>query len=123
MACWPSGTLSHTRRLARAPVAAAVGVTRQTIIAVEQGRFGLGADSKDDLNVRELPERSKAEWRKKTLDRLKTPRPENVFLLRHALQLGVTIDELYESTKIDRWFLHNMKQIVDFEDELYSVRA
>jgi carbamoyl-phosphate synthase large subunit len=73
--------------------------------------------------VRELPEKSKAEWRKKILDRLNTPRPENVFLLRHALQLGVTLDELFESTKIDRWFLYNMKQIVDFEDELYSVRA
>ena len=96
---------------------------QKALRSMEQGRFGLGADAKDDLIVRELPERSKIEWRKKTLDRLKTPRPENIFLLRHALQLGVTLDELYESTKIDRWFLYNLKQIVDFEDELYSVRA
>jgi carbamoyl-phosphate synthase large subunit len=96
---------------------------QKALRSLEQGRFGLGADAKDDLIVRELPEKSKAEWRKKTLDRLKTPRPENIFLLRHALQLGVSLDELFESTKIDRWFLHNLKQIVDFEDELYSVRA
>jgi carbamoyl-phosphate synthase large subunit len=60
---------------------------QKTLRSLEQGRFGLGADGKDDLNVRELPENSKPEWRKKILDRLKIPKPENVFYLRYALQL------------------------------------
>jgi carbamoyl-phosphate synthase large subunit len=36
------------------------------------------------------------------------------------LQLGVTVEELYRLTKIDRWFLQNIKQIVNFEEELYE---
>ena len=61
--------------------------------------------------------------RKKILDRLKIPKPDNVFKLRYALQLGATLEEIHESTKIDPWFLHNIKQIVDLEEELYSYRA
>ena len=59
----------------------------------------------------------------KVLDRLKMPKPENIFYLRYALQLGVTIDELFQVTKIDPWFLHNIKQIVNVEEELYAYRA
>jgi len=96
---------------------------QKALRSMEQGRFGLGADGKDDLVVRDLPETSKAEWRKKVLDRLKIPKPENVFYLRYALQLGATLEDIHESTRIDPWFLHNLKQIVDFEEELYSFRA
>src|SRR5262249_42709264 len=32
--------------------------------------------------------------------------------------MGWTIDQVHELTKIDRWFLAEMKQLVDFEDEL-----
>ena len=35
-----------------------------------------------------------------------------------ALQDGMTVDELYELTKIDPWFLHQIKEIVDAEEEL-----
>ena len=96
---------------------------QKALRSLEQGRFGLGADGKDIVEVRTLPESKKAEWRKKVLDRLKMPKPENIFYLRYALQLGVTIDELFQVTKIDPWFLHNIKQIVNVEEELYAYRA
>lgn len=96
---------------------------QKALRSLEQGRSGLGADGKDDLNVREMSENTRMEWRKKILDRLKIPKPENVFNLRYALQLGATLEEIHESTKIDPWFLHNLKQIVDFEEELYAFRA
>ena len=96
---------------------------QKALRSLEQGRFGLGADGKDIVDVRMLPESKKAEWRKKVLDRLKMPKPDNIFYLRYALQLGVTIDELFQVTKIDPWFLHNIKQIVDVEEELYAYRA
>ena len=35
-----------------------------------------------------------------------------------ALQNGMTIDELYQLTKVDPWFLHQIKEIVDAEEEL-----
>lgn len=96
---------------------------QKALRSLEQGRSGLGADGKDDVNPWELPETARLEMRKKILDRLKIPKPDNVFKLRYALQLGATLEEIHESTKIDPWFLHNIKQIVDLEEELYSYRA
>ena len=96
---------------------------QKALRSLEQGRFGLGADGRDEMNVREMPEKTRIEMRKKVLDRLKIPKPDNVFNLRYALQLGATLDEIFESTKIDPWFLHNIRQIVEFEDELYSYRT
>ena len=96
---------------------------QKALRSLEQGRFGLGADGKDIIDVRGLPERKRTEWRKKVLDRLKMPKPENVFYLRYAFQLGFSIDELFHVTKIDPWFLHNIKQIVDVEEELYESRV
>ena len=39
----------------------------------------------------------------------------------NALRPGFTIEEIFNLTKIDRWFLVQIKVIVDFEEEL--VRA
>jgi len=44
------------------------------------------------------------------------PKPENAE--RHALRAGFTIEEVFNLTKIDRWFLVQIKEIVDFEEEL-----
>ena len=42
---------------------------------------------------------------------------------RHALRAGMTVDEIFELSKIDRWFLTQIQQIVDCEEELASVGA
>lgn len=96
---------------------------QKALRSLEQGRFGLGADGKDLLDVRSLSESEKIEWRRKVLDQLKTPRAGNIFLLRYALQLGVTIEEIYEVTQIDPWFLMNIQQIVEMEEELTRYRV
>ena len=36
----------------------------------------------------------------------------------NALRAGFTIEEIFKLTKIDRWFLVQIKEIVDFEGEL-----
>ena len=33
---------------------------------------------------------------------------------------GFTVDEIFNLTKIDRWFLVQIKEIVDFEEELVN---
>ena len=38
--------------------------------------------------------------------------------IRHALRAGFTIEEIFNLTKIDRWFLTQIKEIVDFEKDL-----
>ena len=50
--------------------------------------------------------------------KLTVPNAERVFFLRHAMRAGFTLDEIFDLTKIDRWFLTQMKEIVDFETEL-----
>jgi carbamoyl-phosphate synthase large subunit len=40
----------------------------------------------------------------------------------HALHAGCTIEEIFNLTKIDRWFLVQIKEIVDFEEELAGAK-
>jgi carbamoyl-phosphate synthase large subunit len=96
---------------------------QKALRSLEQGRHGLGADGRDVLDVRGMPAEKREELKKKVLDRLKMPKPDNAFFVRYAFQLGSTIDEIYQITKIDPWFLYNLKQIVDFEEELSSYSA
>ncbi|XP_036406500.1 CAD protein isoform X2 [Megalops cyprinoides] len=51
---------------------------------------------------------------------LQTPTDKRIFVLAAALRAGYTVDRLYELTKIDRWFLHKMKNIADHERLLES---
>src|SRR6202040_2809394 len=41
------------------------------------------------------------------------PNAERIFYLGHAFEAGLTVEEVFELTKIDRWFLENIRQIVD----------
>ena len=36
---------------------------------------------------------------------------ERIFFIRHALRAGSTIEEIFNLTKIDRWFLVQIKEI------------
>ena len=47
---------------------------------------------------------------------------ERIFFIRHALRAGFTIEEIFNLTKIDRWFLVQIKEIVDFEEALAGAR-
>lgn len=46
---------------------------------------------------------------------LQTPTDKRIFVLAAAFRAGYTVDQLYQLTKIDRWFLHKMKNIADHE--------
>jgi len=52
--------------------------------------------------------------------KLRVPNAERIFYIGDALRAGISIDKIYELTKIDRWFLHNIKEIVDLEKEIIS---
>jgi len=54
---------------------------------------------------------------------LRTPLPERLWFLADAMRLGLTNDELFETTKIDPWFLAQVRQLVDFERLLVSHAA
>jgi carbamoyl-phosphate synthase large subunit len=50
--------------------------------------------------------------------RLKTPNAERLWYVADALRLGMSVEELYQISKIDPWFLENIAQIVQFEEKL-----
>lgn len=46
-----------------------------------------------------------------------------MFVLAAALKAGYEIDRLYELTKIDKWFLHKMQNIVSYQMRIESLDA
>ena len=56
-----------------------------------------------------------------TRAKLKIPNWERVWYIAHAFRLGMTVDEIYELTGIDPWFLHNIRQIVEMEEKISLV--
>ncbi len=84
------------------------------IRSLEIGRFGLGADPKDEYEAKS----KSPDFKREIEEKLKTPNQERVFYIRYAIKEGFTIDRIYDLTKIDRWFLQNIKEIVDAEEVL-----
>nr|NVI70448.1 rudimentary [Cucujiformia] len=52
---------------------------------------------------------------------LEQPTDKRMFVVAAALKNGYSIDKLYNLTKIDRWFLKKMKNIVDWNTYLESI--
>ncbi len=91
---------------------------QKALRSLEIGRAGLGADGKDKLDIFSLSPEEKQKVKADILERIKTPTSDRIFYIRYALLAGATVEEVYQATKIDRWFLHNIQQIVDMELEL-----
>ncbi|MFH1665896.1 MAG: carbamoyl-phosphate synthase large subunit, partial [Candidatus Omnitrophota bacterium] len=51
-------------------------------------------------------------------ERLAYPSSERVFLIYEALRKGITVDEIHEMTKIGKYFLGEIRDLVRFEEEL-----
>lgn len=54
---------------------------------------------------------------------LSEPTDQRVFAISEALQAGYTIDKLHDLTKIDKWFLHKLKNITDLQKELSKFKS
>jgi carbamoyl-phosphate synthase large subunit len=50
--------------------------------------------------------------------RLKTPNAERIWYVAEALRQGMGIQEIHDLTWIDPWFLHNVRQIIDMEENI-----
>ncbi|MFW6280736.1 MAG: carbamoyl-phosphate synthase large subunit [Halanaerobium sp.] len=84
---------------------------QKAIRSLEIDRYGLG-------NVEKLSGLSREEIR----TRLQTPSSERFFLIYQGMQKGLTIDEIYNITYVNRWFLKEIKMLVDLEAELSSYK-
>ena len=48
---------------------------------------------------------------------LRQPTPERIFQVKRALEAGLSVDDLYDLTKIDRWFLWQMQELLEAEQQ------
>jgi len=55
--------------------------------------------------------------------KLAVPNAERIFYLAQAFESGMPVEEIFELTKIDRWFLHNVGEIVKEAQRLGSARV
>jgi carbamoyl-phosphate synthase large subunit len=76
---------------------------QKAIRSLEIGSYGLEEASADINSIKA---------------KLKTPNSERVWYIAQAMRQGMSIQEIYELTWIDPWFLHNIKQIVDIEEKI-----
>jgi carbamoyl-phosphate synthase large subunit len=86
--------------------------------SLEIGRSGLGGDGKPWRVGTELYGDRDTLPRDLISSKLSVPNAERIFYIRHAMRAGFSIDEIFNLTKIDRWFLVQIKEIVDLEEEL-----
>ncbi len=80
---------------------------QKAIRSLEIGRSGLGFAS----NFHRLP-------LKALLKLLRYPTSERQFILYEALRKGADIEKLYKLTYLKPWFLRQMKEFVDLEEEI-----
>jgi len=50
--------------------------------------------------------------------KLGTPNAERIFYLRYAFMAGYTVEQIFDLTKIDPWFLHQLREIYEMEVSL-----
>ncbi len=89
--------------------------------SLEIGRSGLGGDGKPWRIGTEVYGDRAILPKDLIARRLSVPNAERIFFIRHALRAGFTLEEIYQLTKIDRWFLTQIAEIVTFEEELAVV--
>jgi carbamoyl-phosphate synthase large subunit len=82
---------------------------QKAIRSLETKRYGLGFAK----NFNSLP-------REELLALLNEPSSERQFIMYEALRKGASIDELYDRTKIKRWFIGQMKELVEREEEILT---
>jgi carbamoyl-phosphate synthase large subunit len=66
------------------------------------GRLG-GDEAPDDATIK---------------TKLGTPNAERIFYIRYAFKAGYTVDQLFDLTQIDPWFLHHLREIHEMEESL-----
>ena len=82
---------------------------QKSIRSLEIGRYGLGVPAHRDLSDVEL---------RKALSQ---PSSQRVFLMYEALRRGTEVEELYQITFIGRWFIEQMKELVELEEQLLGL--
>jgi len=74
--------------------------------SLENNAVGLGNYTKSQMSAEEL------------IEYIKIPKWDRVFRIKDALMVGVSIGTISKITGIDRWFVNEIRKIVDLEKEI-----
>lgn len=77
---------------------------QKALRSLETGRAGWGCDKPEKVPSLEQIRVG-----------LRTPNPERIFTIRHAMLMGMTVEDIHELTGIDPWFLDKMEGLLDTE--------
>jgi len=77
---------------------------QKALRSLEIKRFGL--ESLHNIKLEEIHQK------------LRKANAERIFCIGDAFRQGIDIEEIHTLTKIDRWFLHNIKEIIDLEKKI-----
>jgi carbamoyl-phosphate synthase large subunit len=112
---FPGTDLSLTTRMKSVGEAMAIGRTfkealQKAIRSLEIDRYGLGSDGFTGLKKELIS------------SNLTIPNQDRIFYIKYAFEIGMSLQEIYNHTKIDPWFLNNIKQLVDYEKSFTGCR-
>ena len=82
--------------------------------SLEDGHGGLGANAKDDFSGMTREEFEAGVSR---------PTEHRIFFLAEALRRGYTVEQLFELTRIDRWFLNRMHDMIAVQEAVRGLRV
>ncbi len=85
---------------------------QKAIRSLENGRYGLGFVK--DFADKSLPD---------LMDMLREPSSERQFIMYEALRKGATVEELHKKTYIKAWFIQQMKELVEMEEEILKFKG
>ncbi len=85
---------------------------QKALRGLETGSFGLGCYRGDLWGTPRQPAVEDI------YAHLATPTADRIWYIRYAFKAGLSLEEIHQQTKIDRWFLHNIQEIVAMEDRL-----
>jgi carbamoyl-phosphate synthase large subunit len=112
---FPDADATLTSSMKSVGEAMAIGRTfkeslQKALRSLETGSRGFGGGGK--LGGDEQPDDAVIKTR------LSTPNAERIHYLRYAFKAGYTVDQIFDLTKIDPWFLHQLREIHEMEEAL-----
>ena len=118
---FPGADPTLTTQMKSVGEAMAIGRTfkealQKAIRSLEVDRFGLGSLHGLDGGV--PPSANRDELAARVRSALQSPHPDRVWHVADAMRLGVSVEELAALTRIDPWFLDQIRELVEFERRL-----
>ena len=87
--------------------------------SIEQGLMKGIRSLEENLDSLEMP-KLKGDSTEKILEQLKVVDNERIWVIAESLRRGITIDEIHNITKIDKFFINKIDRLVRMEDELQN---